>query len=196
MKLFVSLVAVILFSPVAYSQSGRRAKEIKVPVPPPVQESATSEAGKQSRGSEKLAAAVAAERSQDYRCTDDGTLERIIATDVTPAVGTGSSSERILSSKETDSRVQIKAKPQPAYTKEARRDGIQGFVSLKVLLSGHGRVSRIRVLKGLPAGLTENAMRAACKMKFKPALKEGVPVSQWVIAEYLFRLADSSIFRP
>ena len=192
MKLVVALFAVILFCPLAYSQSGRRAKEIKAPVSPPVEQPATSEVAKQSASS---AAPVTAERNQDYRCTDDGTLERIIDTEGTAGDRTKPPDERILSSKETDSRVEILSKPQPTYTKEARRNGIQGFVSLKVLLSGHGKASRIRVLKGLPDGLTENAIRAACKMRFKPAVKDGVPVSQWVFAEYLFRLANSSIFR-
>jgi len=189
MKLLVALFTVILFSPLTYAQSGRRAREIKVPAPPPVEQPATGEVAKQSASS---AASPTAERNQDYRCTDDGTIERFIDNGESPKPST----ERVLPTKETDSRVEILSKPQPAYTKEARRDGIQGFVSLKVLLSGHGKASRIRVLKGLPAGLTENAIRAACKMKFKPAVKDGVAVSQWVIAEYLFRLSDSSIFRP
>jgi hypothetical protein len=33
-------------------------------------------------------------------------------------------------------------------------------------------------------------------MEFKPAIKDGQPVAQWLIAEYVFRLADSSIFSP
>lgn len=197
MKWFVSLLAVFLFSSVAYSQSGRRGREIKVPVPPPVQEPAASDVAKQPAASESVASSVTAERNQDYRCSDDGTLERIIETDESAAGdGTKPATERIFAAKETDSRVVITSRPQPTYTKEARRNGIQGFVALKVLLSGNGSVSRIRVLKRLPAGLTESAIRAACKMKFRPALKDGKPVSQWVVAEYAFRLADSSIFRP
>ena len=88
------------------------------------------------------------------------------------------------------------AKPKPSYTKEARRIGVQGFVTLRVLLSASGKISRVRVVKGLRAGLTENAIRAACKMEFKPAIKDGQRVSQWITAEYIFRLADSSIFAP
>lgn len=195
MKIFISLISVLILSTVAYSQSGRRAKEITVPVPPPVQETTETEKAKQTVVSER-APTVTAERNQAYRCSDDGTLERILETEDATGNTTTTASERILSSKETDSRVVITAKPPPSYTKEARRNGIQGFVIVKVLLSGNSKVSRVRVVKGLPAGLTENAIRAACKMKFKPALKDGAPVSQWVIAEYAFRLSDSYIFRP
>ena len=103
---------------------------------------------------------------------------------------------RILTAKEVDARVVINAKPKPSYTKEARRNGIQGFVVLRVLLLGDGKISRVRVVKRLPAGLTENAIRAACKIEFKAAMKNGQAVAQWVTVEYVFRLADSSIFSP
>ena len=131
---------------------------------------------------------VTAEKNQDYRCTEDGSLARIIEPD--------DKEELVVSAKETDVRAAMTAKPKPSYTREARRNGVQGFVTLKVLLSARGKVARVRVVKALPAGLTENAIRAACKIEFKPAMKNGQAVSQWVTAEYVFRLADSSIFTP
>ena len=131
---------------------------------------------------------VTAEKNQDYRCSEDGSLARILDQD---DIG-----ELVVSPKEVDERAVITAKPKPSYTKEARRNGIQGFVTLKVLFSGRGKIARIRVVKGLPAGLTENAIRAACKMEFKPARKDGQAVAVWLVAEYVFRLADSSIFTP
>ena len=192
MKPILSVFGILLLSTVAHSQSGRRSN-IKVVVPPPPAQEAPATSSVKKEPEAAGTAAVTAERNQDYQCSEDGTLERILD----PAEGgSDPTGERILSPKETDSRVVITSKPQPAYTKEARRNGIQGFVALKVLLSGNGKVSRIRVLKRLPAGLTETAIVAACKMKFKPALKDGEPVSQWITAEYAFRLADSSIFRP
>lgn len=131
---------------------------------------------------------VTAEKNQDYRCTEDGSLARILET--TPI------DELVVSTKDVDLRAVITAKPKPSYTKEARRKGVQGFVTLKVLLSARGKIARVRVVKGLPAGLTESAIRVACKMAFKPALKGGQPVAQWLTAEYVFRLADSSVFAP
>jgi TonB family protein len=177
-------VSIMLGSALVSPQSGRRAREIKDPVPP---EREANEA-KQKPDSKDEAPPVTAEKNQDYRCTDDGTLARILENEVTD--------ERVISPKEADARAVISSKPKPSYTKEARRNGVQGFVTLKVLLSGDGKISRVRVVKGLPAGLTENAMRAACKIDFKPAMKDGQPVSQWLIVEYVFRLAESSIFTP
>jgi TonB family protein len=183
MKLGVLLIAIFVFSSVAYSQSGRRAKAIATPVPV-----AAEEAKPSPKTGQQEPPPVTAEKNQDYRCTDDGSLLRILDdVEVT---------ERIVSAKEADERARITKKPQPDYTREARRNGVQGFVTLKVLLAADGKVSRIRVIKGLAAGLTENAIRAACKIQFKPAMKDGRPASMWVTAEYAFRLADSSIFRP
>jgi len=185
MKLLISVIAMLLLSSFSYSQSGRRAKEIKVPVPAP-----TPEVSQPTTKSvePKDEPAVTAEKGQDYACIADGGLARILNTETV--------NERVLSNKEVDTRVVIKTKPKPGYTREARRLGVQGFVALKALLSSDGKVSRIRVVKGLPFGLTENAIRTACKIEFTPALKDGEKVSQWVVVEYVFRLADSSIFTP
>jgi protein TonB len=184
LRLFGSLLAMLVFSLSVYAQSGRRAREIKTPAPPPNQE--VNEAKPTPR--EEDPPPVTAEKNQDYRCTDDDSLARILETD---DIG-----ETVVSTKEVDERAIVTAKPKPSYTKEARRNGVQGFVTLKVLLSARGKIARVRVVKGLPAGLTENAIRAACKMEFKPARKNGEPVGQWLTAEYVFRLADSSIFTP
>jgi protein TonB len=179
-----AFILILLISSVSLSQSGRRAKEIKVPVPPPDGEVNESKPKPLTRDP----ILVTAEKNQDYRCSDDGTLARIIDPD--------DLGELVVPAKEADSRAVINSKPKPSYTKEARRIGIQGFVVLRLLLSARGKIGRVRVVKGLPAGLTENAIRAACKMEFKPATKGGQPVAQWVTAEYVFRLADSSIFSP
>jgi len=178
MRVTTSLVAILVFSLPVCAQSGRRAREIKTPVPPPAP----------AKPTEAEPPPVTAEKNQDYRCSDDGSLARILETD---DIG-----EVVMSAKEVDVQAVITAKPKPSYTKEARRNGIQGFVTFRVLLSARGKIARVRVLKSLPAGLTENAIRAACKMEFKPARKNGETVAQWLSVEYVFRLADSSIFSP
>lgn len=129
---------------------------------------------------------MTAEKDEDYRCSDDGSLAHLLDEPQGFAY----------TSKEVDTKVQITEKPEPLYTREARRVGVQGFVILKVLLLGDGKLDRIRVVRRLPYGLTENAIRAACEIKFKPAMKDGKPVAQWVALEYGFRLANSSIFGP
>jgi TonB family protein len=181
----VAFLAILILSSSAYSQSGRRIRETKIPTPPPAQE-ANNPAPKQASTDEPPP--VTAEKNQDYRCTEDGSLARILELD--------DPGEIVVSAKEVDVRAAITAKPRPSYTREARRDGMQGFVVLKALLSARRKIARVRVVKELPAGLTENAIRAACKIEFKPAMKNGQAVSQWLTVEYVFRLAESSIFTP
>jgi TonB family protein len=168
----------------ALAQSGRRVKENKPPSPP-VEEQVkeTSQVVKQDEASQ-----VTAEKNQDYRCTDDGTLARILENETEP--------EEIFSAKVVDTRPVITAKPKPSYTKDARRNGVQGNVILKVVLSANGKIGRVRVVRRLPTGLTESAIKTACKIEFKPAMKDGHPVAQWLTVEYAFRLADSSILGP
>lgn len=175
------LTAVLVLGPV-FSQSGRRVKD-RFPTPPPAEKPANPIATQPD-----VAPPVTAERNQDYRCTDDGTLARIIEDETEQG--------SVLSSKEVDSRAEIIRKPKPGYTRDARRIGVQGYVILKVVLSSKGKIDRVRVVRGLPAGLTENAIRAACKLEFRPARKASQPVSQWLNVEYVFRLADSSIVQP
>jgi periplasmic protein TonB len=78
--------------------------------------------------------------------------------------------------------------PEPAYTKDARDNKIAGVVILKAVFSKTGEVTNIRVVSGLPYGLTNQAIEAARKIKFTPATKDGKPVSMWMQLEYNFNL--------
>ncbi|HEV2763173.1 MAG TPA: energy transducer TonB [Pyrinomonadaceae bacterium] len=97
-------------------------------------------------------------------------------------------SEPVFRSTEVDERAMIKAKPNPRYTEEARRNGTAGVARLRVLLSGTGKVTLVSVLSGPPDGLTEMAIDAACHIKFEPAMKRGQPVAQYVTVEYNFNV--------
>ena len=58
----------------------------------------------------------------------------------------------------------------------------------RVLVGADGRVQQVRVVRGLPAGLNEEAIRAAAQMRFKPAVKNGQPVPFWVVLQIEFNL--------
>ena len=180
MKLILTLISIVVLSGFANAQSGRRVKEIQSAGPSP------HEVVTKSKPTAAEQVRPVSLRNNDYRCVSDGGPERIL----------GSEEVEEASAKGIDLLARMTAKPRPAYTKEARRLRIQGFVTLRVLLSASGKISRVRVMKGLRAGLTENAIRAACRIEFKPAIKTGQPVAQWVTAEYVFRFADSFIFAP
>jgi TonB family protein len=65
---------------------------------------------------------------------------------------------------------------------------VVGTVVLKVVFAASGKVTNIRVVQGLPDGLTERAIEAARKIRFVPASKEGKYVSMWMQLEYNFNL--------
>jgi len=46
----------------------------------------------------------------------------------------------------------------------------------------------VRLQNGLPAGLDEEAVRAAYEMRFRPAVSNGRPIETWVTLEIEFNL--------
>jgi TonB family protein len=78
--------------------------------------------------------------------------------------------------------------PRPGYTELARQNRVQGTVTARVLVGADGRVKNVRVVRGLPDGLTDQAISAAYNIKFKPAFKDGKPVAFWAPVIIEFRL--------
>jgi TonB family protein len=88
----------------------------------------------------------------------------------------------------SDLRPTILYKERGKYTEDARNNRIQGVVVLNVVFTADGRITSIRVVRGLPDGLTEKAIEAALKIRFNPAVKDGVPVSVRGNVEFAFAL--------
>ncbi|MEE2775983.1 MAG: energy transducer TonB [Acidobacteriota bacterium] len=65
----------------------------------------------------------------------------------------------------------------PAYTEIARKGQIQGYVVLQTVIDNNGDVDDVRVLKGLPLGLTEAAVGAVTQWKYRPVTLNGKPVA-------------------
>ncbi len=102
--------------------------------------------------------------------------------------GTFDATETLYIGKQVDTKARLVKKPEPAYTEKARRAQITGTVILKCIFASDGTVKNIRVVSGLPYGLTERAIEAARKIKFIPAMKDGKNVSMWMQLEYNFNL--------
>ena len=85
--------------------------------------------------------------------------------------------------------VVILSKPNPVYTDEARKLGIEGEVLVEVVFRASGQVETVRVVKGLGHGLDESALRAAEQIRFKPAIQEGHAVDFPAIAHIIFQVA-------
>ena len=87
-------------------------------------------------------------------------------------------------------RPKITYREKAKYTEEARENITHGVVSLNVVFRTDGSLSDIKVVKGLPYGLTEKAIDAARKIRFEPAIKDGQPVHVRGDLEFTFQLYD------
>jgi TonB family protein len=96
--------------------------------------------------------------------------------------------ERIYRNREVDQKPSVSKKPTPSYPREARTAGVQGTVILRCIFNATGKITNIRVVSGLPFGLTERSIAAAEKIQFKPAIKDGKPVSVWMELQYNFHV--------
>jgi TonB family protein len=85
--------------------------------------------------------------------------------------------------------VALLSKPNPIYTDEARRLGIEGEVLLDVVFLASGQIKVNGVMKGLGHGLDEAAIRAAQQIRFKPAVQEGHAVDFPATVHIVFQIA-------
>lgn len=80
----------------------------------------------------------------------------------------------------------ITYKPRPPYTDQAREEGIEGKVRVRVTFLANGEIGSVVPVAALPFGLTEQAIAAARKMKFEPQMHDGVPVSVTKVVVFSF----------
>jgi TonB family protein len=74
------------------------------------------------------------------------------------------------------------------YTEIAKINLVEGTVVLKAVFARNGEMQDIRVIRGLPDGLTRKAIEATRKIKFNPATRDGEPVSVRGNLEFTFNL--------
>lgn len=88
----------------------------------------------------------------------------------------------------TNIGLKIVSKPRAIYTDSARQNMVQGKVVLRVTFKKDGEIGKIKVVKGLPRGLSQNAVEAARKIKFEPQIGNGKPVTVTKNIEYNFTI--------
>jgi TonB family protein len=84
---------------------------------------------------------------------------------------------------------EILSKPTPVYTAEARAQRIEGEVLLEVVFEASGRLRVTKVVRGLGHGLDDAAIQAAEQIRFKPAMKDGLPSDSTAVVHIIFQLA-------
>lgn len=84
--------------------------------------------------------------------------------------------------------LKIISKPRAESTEESRKNQVQGTVTLRVTFLADGTIGTISPVRGLPDGLTAQAIEAAKKIRFEPATKDGKPITVVKLVEYSFTL--------
>ncbi len=84
--------------------------------------------------------------------------------------------------------VKIISKPKPSYTDAARTANVQGTVLLRVVFLANGQIGSVSSVKGLPNGMTEQAIAAAKRIVFEPAKNNGIAQSVTKQIEYSFSI--------
>lgn len=84
--------------------------------------------------------------------------------------------------------LKITSKPRATHTDASRKNCVEGKVFLRLTFFSDGTVGNIKVIKGLPFGLSKQAIEAAKKIKFEPQLKNDKPISVTKKIEYGFWL--------
>jgi TonB family protein len=82
----------------------------------------------------------------------------------------------------------ILTKRDPVYSEEARKAQYQGTVVLEAIVRKDGSVEIIRVVRSLGFGLDKNAVKALREWKFRPGMRNGVPVDIALNIEINFNL--------
>jgi TonB family protein len=79
-------------------------------------------------------------------------------------------------------------KGEPEYSEDARVAKYMGTVVLFIEIGPDGVPRNLRVIRGLGFGLNEAALDAVSQWKFKPGMRDGVPVTVAATIEVNFRL--------
>lgn len=96
--------------------------------------------------------------------------------------------DKVFTPREVTEKARITYRPEPAYTERARKYRVSGTVILEAVLSKTGEVTDVQVRNKLPHGLTRASVEAVKLIKFTPALKDGIPVSQRIMVEYNYNI--------
>jgi len=78
----------------------------------------------------------------------------------------------------------------PTYTPEAEAEEIEGKVILRITINTKGKVTAVKLIRGLGYGLDQAAIKAAKQWKFKPETVDGVPVQVQKRQTITFTLED------
>lgn len=116
----------------------------------------------------------------------------VSAQDGAPATPT--TQERVYTREEVSKPAVIVSMPDPVYQNFGEKIlDLAGTVKISVVLSASGRVADAQILEGLSQNQNFASLKAARRIRFMPATKDGVPVSQSYVASYSFKVTNQEV---
>jgi TonB family protein len=76
----------------------------------------------------------------------------------------------------------------PEFSEEARRAKVNGNVLIHLIVDEQGLPQDVKVIRGIGLGLDEKALKAVQQYRFKPAMREGLPVKVEMNVELNFQI--------
>lgn len=112
---------------------------------------------------------------------------------VPPQIQTVGGGFKAISMGNSNSELRPIVRVDPRYPNDAAREGIEGWVELQFNVDKTGSVTDVNVIKAQPKRVFDSAARRALlRWKYKPAMRDGQPITQTGLSVVLeFSLADS-----
>ena len=95
--------------------------------------------------------------------------------------------ERLYFGKGSLRAVTVLSRVDPGYSAEASAAKLNGSVMLSIVVGIDGNATDIKVTKGIGMGLDEKAVESIQKWRFKPAIRNCLPVESRAQVEVNFR---------
>ncbi len=80
------------------------------------------------------------------------------------------------------------SKKDPVYPQAALKAGLEGMVQVKIWVDEQGKSRRVELIKSDNEVFNQSAIDAAKQWTFTPAIKDGKPVSVWVVVPFKYKL--------
>jgi protein TonB len=151
----------------------------KKPPPPPQQERKTQQKKQQQRNLARSAAPTP-EISSQLSGVSFGLpqFDTDLSSSATDSVLGDSAKKLVMTEDSVDKPAEPVKRVPPDYPPAARKRGLQGYVTLNVLVKADGSVEGIRVVNADPPGIFDDAAKQAiAQWVFRPAEYQGAPVS-------------------
>lgn len=104
----------------------------------------------------------------------------------------GAAENLVMTDETADSAPQVVSQQSMEYPSDAKADGIEGYVTLSLLIGTNGEIQDVRVLESEPSGaFDEVAVEGIRHWKFAPATYQGKPVTVWARQTIRFDLGSA-----